>query len=456
MDIRAISEGLGGVVLLTVSVLLFLAVRRASRNRVAREQLDAIFHTIPDAVMINRLSDGSFLEINAGFLVLSGYERPEVIGRSSLEINVWAHVEDRQKVLDHLARDKKLENLPVVFRRKGGTTFLGMLSSRILTLLGETYILSVVHDMTDRDRAEAALRESEQRYRLLADYANDVIWTMSLEGRFTYVSPSVLGLRGYTPEEVLNQSLEEAICSGSIALVQAGIQRVFSATEEAGRLPTEYIEIEQPCKDGTTVWTEVTVGVMFGADRKPVGVVGVTRDISERKSLEHELYLKATTDSLTGATNRYRFLELAEVEFKRGKRRTGSLALALIDVDRFKQINDSLGHSAGDKALVAVTQICQRNIRDIDVFARFGGDEFVLLFPDTTKEQARVVLERIQADLGGTSAPFTISAGIATLTDAMNGLDRLLERADLLLYQAKEQGRNRVVLDPEIEPLATS
>ena len=316
----------------------------------------------------------------------------------------------------------------------------------------------VSRDISVRKQAEAALRESEQRYRLLADHAYDVIWTMTLEGRFTYVSPSVYQLRGFTPEEVLQQPLADVVCPGSIATVQEGFQRAFTEISTGQSQPIHYFEIEQPCKDGSTVWTEATARVMYDDTGQPLGLVGVTRDISARKRLEAELQHQATTDGLTGIVNRRRFMELAENELVRALRLNRALCIALIDIDHFKQINDSYGHAVGDQALLAWTRICQKNIRVIDLLGRWGGDEFVLLLPETTSAQAQIVTQRVcdaldaePIDLGDKLVAITISSGIASLAGATDTLDHLLERADRALYQAKAAGRNRVMVEPTLE-----
>ncbi|MEI6777136.1 MAG: GGDEF domain-containing protein [Chloroflexales bacterium] len=170
--------------------------------------------------------------------------------------------------------------------------------------------------------------------------------------------------------------------------------------------------------------------------------------------LSTELEKRATTDELTGITNRRHFLELAQNEIQRTLRLNRPLALTLIDIDHFKHINDTYGHAVGDQALLAWTHLCQNNIRQIDVFARLGGDEFVLLFPETTCDHAYEVMNRICLALG--SQPFTlsdrsvsmtISSGVAGLISADDTIDTLLERTDRALYRAKEAGRNRVVAE---------
>jgi|GEM_PF-33113 len=150
--------------------------------------------------------------------------------------------------------------------------------------------LKLARTLDQRKRAKEALRESESRYRLVAENANDVIWTLSLDRTFSYVSPSVLQLRGFTPEEVMRQSLEEAICPGSREAFIEGISgAAFIEIATGERLPARYYEIEQPCKDGSTVWTEATARVMFNEARQPIGIVGSSRDITDRKRAEAAL-----------------------------------------------------------------------------------------------------------------------------------------------------------------------
>ncbi len=179
--------------------------------------------------------------------------------------------------------------------------------------------------------------------------------------------------------------------------------------------------------------------------------VELEQEIAERKHLEEQLQQQAATDELTGISNRRHFLELSNYELKRAQRLNNPLSLALIDIDNFKRINDTYGHATGDQALVEFTRIFKTHIREIDLLARFGGDEFVMLLPEIDPQLAYFVLERVRLELSrqaihldGQQMSVTVSVGIAGLATEHDSLDSLLDRADKALYQAKKGGRNRI------------
>ncbi len=154
--------------------------------------------------------------------------------------------------------------------------------------LSNNIIVAIYWDVSERKRAEKTLIQSESHYRLLADNMHDVIWTMDLEGHFTYVSPSVYQLRGYTSEEVMKQSISEALSPDSAIKVFEGM-KVFN---ETGKIPSSYFELQQPCKDGSVVLTEVNFSVLHDQDGRPYSILGVSRDVTQRKEAEDELKQK--------------------------------------------------------------------------------------------------------------------------------------------------------------------
>lgn len=202
--------------------------------------------------------------------------------------------------------------------------------------------------------------------------------------------------------------------------------------------------------DGEIRWVHGIGRLQYSNDGQPVSLVGTMQDVTEHKHLEEQLHHEATTDKLTGAANRRRFLDLANNEIARAQRLGRPLSLAIIDIDHFKEINDEYGHLAGDQALRELANVSRKYVREIDVFARIGGDEFVLLLPEATPENAFETVERIREALasysfvfGDNHIPITISAGIAGLTNSHDTLDSLINRADKAMYASKHGGRNR-------------
>ena len=184
------------------------------------------------------------------------------------------------------------------------------------------------------------------------------------------------------------------------------------------------------------------------------GVVAVATDITERKGLERELRRLATVDPLTGAFNRRYFLSAASQEMERAVRYGGSLSLLMIDIDHFKRVNDRFGHALGDEVLRKTVEVCRANLREVDIFARLGGEEFAALLPQTASVGALGLAERLRravaemvVPLAGGDLRVTVSVGVAERS-VETTFEHLMSRADQALYAAKETGRNRVEMAP--------
>ena len=162
-----------------------------------------------------------------------------------------------------------------------------------------------------------------------------------------------------------------------------------------------------------------------------------------------QLWDMAVTDSLTGLYVRRYFMVKLQEEIHRAERYNKRLSVIMADLDRFKNINDTYGHDAGDRALKAISKFLQKNIRDVDAIARYGGEEFVMLIPDADKEAAFCLAERLREELSKVKLedlpPVTISLGVATYPSDGTDLEELIKRADAAMYEAKQQGRNKAV-----------
>ena len=227
------------------------------------------------------------------------------------------------------------------------------------------------------------------------------------------------------------------------AAMEAGLQRVITGEEE-------FFELEYPCDSPAEKRFFVARVTRFHGDS---GHVLISHEnITSRKRAERELELMATTDSLTGLANRRQFMVQAENERARTVRYGGQLSVLALDLDYFKTVNDSFGHQAGDLVLQQVARVCRESLREIDLVGRIGGEEFSVLLPQTSSQQAMNTAQRIRHTLANTQVTledsqtirFTVSVGVATMGHDVVDLDTLLDHADQALYAAKRAGRNRV------------
>ncbi|WP_052063595.1 sensor domain-containing diguanylate cyclase [Nitrincola sp. A-D6] len=231
----------------------------------------------------------------------------------------------------------------------------------------------------ERNHALNALKNSEARHRLLADHASDVIWTMDLRGQFTYVSPSVEKLRGFSVAEVMQQQPEQLLTESSAKVMREQIRFAMQQVKQGQPYPPYTGEMEEFHKDGSTIWTEVKTSGIYDAQGQFVGVMGVTRDLTERKKTEDIMRYLAQHDPLTGLANRSLFADRIDQAIKLAIREQGHFALLLIDLNDFKPVNDQHGHAVGDKLLCAIAQRLLDCVRASDTVSRLGGDEFTIL-----------------------------------------------------------------------------
>ncbi len=312
---------------------------------------------------------------------------------------------------------------------------------------GSVVIEGTLRDITARRRAEAALLESEERHRLLVENAWDVIWTMGLDGSITYVSPAIERVRGITPAEAMVQPLDQIHPPESAARVGEYFGRLYEAIAAGTEPPTFRGEQEYYRKDGSIMHGELQVIPHVDTEGRVVEILGVTRDISERKEFEEQLSRFALTDPLTGIWNRRHGETLIVGDMYDAKRYGPALSMLMIDVDHFKSVNDQYGHQMGDYVLIEVTRRLTRALRVSDVLARWGGEEFVLLLRFCSEDEAVLQADRLRrlisdqpfADVG----TVTVSMGVAQMRDD-DDLKSWMARADRSLYEAKAAGRNTV------------
>ncbi len=315
-------------------------------------------------------------------------------------------------------------------------------SVALLRITGEIFINAL-----QRNRVERALRESEARYRLMAENSTDIISRTTTSGIILYASDACRRLLGYEPSELVGRSIYELMHPDDREETRHLSFMINEAT------PTAY-SYRLLRKDGTAVWFETTSRSVRNPITNEVDeFISVSRDITERKLVEEQIEHQAYHDALTGLPNRRLFRDRLTIALAHARRLNAPLAVVFLDLDRFKDVNDTLGHSFGDELLKAVAIKLKTALRQEDSIARMGGDEFTILIanlksPDDALKIGQKILDVVAQPIRieGNEMFITTSIGIALFPNDGDTAEALLKNADHAMYRAKEAGPNLMQL----------
>ena len=325
----------------------------------------------------------------------------------------------------------------------------GVLAVALVSAFSLLLLLGLVTAFFDRKlatltaREALALTQSEERLRALHRNASDVVAVVDEDGTITYEASSAWHVLGYRTKDMVGRRLSDFVPPEQISSLRIYLDLLLA---ERGAEITVELRIRHA--DGS--WREFeVVGKNLLHDPAIRGLVVNLRDVSERKRLMAELERLSETDDLTDTLNRRGFLKLADQEFERTCGTGLPLTVVMIDIDHFKGINDAFGHAAGDLVLAMVADRCRRGIRNVDILARFGGEEFIILLTDTSAEAARAIIGRLREEIAGSRITtikgeigVTASFGLATIDPFSCDLETAIRLADEALYEAKNAGRD--------------
>jgi diguanylate cyclase (GGDEF)-like protein/PAS domain S-box-containing protein len=313
-----------------------------------------------------------------------------------------------------------------------------------------TGLVGTIEDVTVEVTARMALAAREAEYRMLAEHSTDFLSRHTIDGTFLYASPVSRAMLGWDSEAMLGRTPRQLELDhpDDVEIIE---RNWVGALREEGSRTAAY---RARRRDGSIVWLETTFRAVRGPGGEALEMVCVSRDISERKSAELELAHRALHDGLTGLPNRTLFLDRLGQALRRARRRDRGVAVVFLDLDRFKLVNDSLGHKAGDRLLVDVAMRLSSALRPSDTLARFGGDELTLLCEDIGDgEDARAIAQRL---LETFAEPFLVqdgeaflqaSVGIALSRDGFEAPEDLIRDADAAMYRAKARGQGVELFD---------
>jgi diguanylate cyclase (GGDEF)-like protein/PAS domain S-box-containing protein len=441
----AIAVLLLAVVFASLSLKLYHAYRREAQMveglSTNARRFRALFHEAPVGYALNRLSDGRFVEINLAFAELTGYGREELNQLSYWDLTPRKFAAEETLRLENLRTSGRYGPYEKEYIRKDGQ----LIDVRLTGSLyegddGEKLILSVVEDISDRKHAEDQLRLMASAFK----HSGEAILISDHDNRIVAVNPAFTQLTGYPEEDVLGQN-PRILASGRTTRDEYDdMWRLLNAGE------VWHGEVWDRRKDGSTYPKWLTISSLRDDHGTISHYIGSFTDITERKATEDKIRHLAHHDTLTGLTNRFHLQGRLEQALAKARRDGNQLAVVFLDLDRFKMVNDTLGHQVGDQLLIAVAHRLRASVRASDIVARLGGDEFVVVITDVEAQLAHQLSEKILRSLahsyhvGEHVLHSTPSLGIAMFPDDGETVEVLMRNADTAMYHAKTAGRNNV------------
>ena len=403
--------------------------------------------------------NGRIVRFNRSCERITGYEAHEVIGREVYGLLVDGEVQPARFAFTELTAGGSsalLENHWVA--RNGALHRIAWAHTPLMDSRGEVeFVVGTGIEVTERRRAEEAVRRSESKYRALFEQSRDAIYMTDLDGTIVETNGAMRDLLGLTAPDLTGANVESFFADPS--------DRAIFRREFLLKRSVNDLEVRLRRADGLVLWCLLTISPRQLPDGNLIGFQGIIHDISDRKRAEQRLVHNAYHDVLTGLPNRALFLDRLERALTRWHRDQRNLfAVLFLDLDRFKVVNDSLGHAAGDELLVAIAGIIDRCIRDEDTVARLGGDEFAVLLTRVEGEtDAALVAERMHSCLeqpirvGGQNVFVSCSAGIALPQLEHEKAEDMLRNADIAMYRAKSEGPARhAIYQPNMHSAAVN
>ena len=415
-----------------------------------RKRAEEAYHAVVEHSLqgLCILQDQREVFANSAYADMLGYTVKELLALSPKQVKNLVHPDDQEIAWGHV-RDR-IDGKPApphyqfrIIRKDGSVRWVETFPSRI-EYQGRPALQVAMIDITERKLAEATLKNSEERYRTLVESSTDAILMLDRERNAVTCNQAFLDLFGYQKSEVEGQSIR--IVHPSEESFRAYGKATYPLVERVGSLREEWDLMR---KDGAIFSAEIVTSPIRSLDGTTTGYICLIRDITARKRAEEELAYMATHDSLTGLPNRTLFSDRLTMALTRARRSKKNLAVMLLDLDYFKDVNDTLGHSMGDHLLRAVGNRLSGLLRKGDTIARIGGDEFLLLLPELLQiEYATTLAQKI---LHAFREPFvfndhqlhiTTSIGIAIFPDDGDNADTLMKNADIAMYRTKNKGRD--------------
>nr|WP_294839457.1 diguanylate cyclase [uncultured Methylotenera sp.] len=423
------------------------------------EELKESFYRFQE--ITSTMGEGIYVTDINGVITFTNPKAQELLGRSETELlGQNSHVLFHHKRIDgsfypedeclirNVIRTKQpYKSTEEVFWHQDGTPIYVAVNSvpffRNNDIIGNVVVFD---DISDRKKIEHALRASEKSFKEIIEYAPIGIAIVSLDGRFTVVNQTLCNIVGYTNDELIRRTFQEITHPDDLSIDLEHVQQLLDGKIDTYRMEKRYIR-----KDKTEVWVQLSASIFRDEELIPQYFIAQIEDISERKIRDNEVHQHAYFDTLTKLPNRRMLMDRLSQALSQSERYQRTLALFFLDLDHFKQINDTLGHDAGDRVLKVAAARLLSCVRSHDTVARLGGDEFVIVLTEISSAQdAKMFAEKIlkkfsePIDVNGKELFVGTSIGIAVYSgDSSITIKELMNNADAAMYESKAAGRNR-------------
>ena len=437
-------------VLFGLAISRILAKRNLTEDKLKKHS--AAIESSMDGIAIYD-GTGAYLYVNQAYAAVNGYDSPEeIIGKTchiAYDEKEYQRIE--QTIMPRLQKNKRWRG-ELIARRKNGSAYFQEAS---ITMLEGGGRVCIVRDITWRKRSEERLQRSERFLNTIFNSIRDPFCIFDSDFRIIRVNEAYAQMKNKRAEELIGMKCHKVLVESDSMCEGCVVGKTLNSADPCAK---DKLVTQQ---DGTEIWMEIYTYPILDEEGKVSHVIEYTRDVTERRKIEDEkrrlidkLEHLSKTDGLTGMINRRALTDNLAYEIDRAKRYGSELALILCDVDNFKEINDTYGHDAGDRALQTLSATLKTILRKIDIAGRYGGDEFMLILPETTVRGAESLAEKLLFAVRETELVLSdnkrirlsMSIGIAGLESDHLGenIDSFVKRADDAMYVSKQSGKDRI------------
>jgi diguanylate cyclase (GGDEF)-like protein/PAS domain S-box-containing protein len=434
--------------------LAALAIERSQAEEALRNS-EAKFRGLFEGVIegvYQSTRDGRLVSVNSAFVKMLGYSSAEEMYALPSSVMLYWSPTDRAEFVRRVDADGEVRSMEVVLRRRDGTQVVALENSRGVRDGGGRIVgyEGTVSDITERKRAEQAIYAEKDRALVTLQSIGDAVITTDAAARIDYLNPVAERLTGWAMEDARGKSIGEVlqlIDESTRKPVAYALDRVLVAGETS--VPSDRNVLVN--RRGEELAIQDTASPIRNREGVAIGAVIVFGDVTKERRLKRALSYQASHDALTGLINRREFDARLEAAVTSAQRGEAEYVLLYVDLDQFKVVNDTCGHSAGDRLLRDITSLLQTRVRSSDTIARLGGDEFGLLLERCSLEQAERVADSIRQAIhgyrflwGANSLSVGASIGVVRIASETTSAAAVLSAADIACYAAKDEGRNRV------------